>query len=531
LDLDVLKPNESQELMLKIWNSTIDYSLQSSDDPAWSEIARLCGYLPLALRTATSLLANTPGLSPPLYAQELKDEHSRLKQISDEGVELSVDATFNLSYNQLDIVTQKTFLNLSVFPVDFDSNAEEIICQDEGLRNLRELVRWSLVDYRPIEPDYGRYNLHDLVRLFALSRQSDNASEEIHKRHAEYFKTQLSEADDLYQKGGNNIQAGLALFDREKANILAGQEWAGKNLDTSSFAAELCMSYPAAGIHVLDLRLNPTEKIVWLENGLKAAKRLKDLPMESVHLGYMGRAYLELSQLRKAIEFFEQALKISREIGDRRGEENHLSGLGRACMDLGQLQKAIEFFEQALKISREIGDRSGEASRLGNLGLAYSYMGDRQKAIKYYKQALKISREIGDHRAEGNHLNNLGVVYHNLHNPLKAIEHYEQALKIACEIGDRRGEGRRLGNLGLAYSDLSDPHKAIDYYEQALKILRDIGDMQGEGNHLFNMSFSLQALGQRENAISLAKSALAIYEQIESPHAETVRQQLAEWSA
>lgn len=186
--------------------------MQSSDDPAWSEIARLCGYLPLALRAAASLLANTPGLSPPLYAQELKDEHSRLKQISDEGVELSVDATFNLSYNQLDIVTQKTFLNLSVFPVDFDSNAEEIICQDEGLRNLRELVRWSLVDYRPIEPDYGRYNLHDLVRLFALSRQSDNASEEIHKRHAEYFKTQLSEADDLYQKGGNNIQAGLALL-------------------------------------------------------------------------------------------------------------------------------------------------------------------------------------------------------------------------------------------------------------------------------------------------------------------------------
>jgi hypothetical protein len=41
----------------------------------------------------------------------------------------------------------------------------------------------------------------------------------------------------------------------------------------------------------------------------------------------------------------------------------------------------------------------------------------------------------------------------------------------------------------------------------------------------------LQALGQRENAISMARSALEIFEQIQSPHAETVRKQLAEWGA
>ena len=78
---------------------------------------------------------------------------------------------------------------------------------------------------------------------------------------------------------------------------------------------------------------------------------------------------------------------------------------------------------------------------------------------------------------------------------------------------------------------LGEPRKAIEFYEQALKISREIGDRRGEGNHLFNMSLSLQALGQQEKAIPLAKSALAIFEQIESPHAETVRQKLAEWGA
>ncbi|WP_187287836.1 hypothetical protein [Methanothrix harundinacea] len=45
------------------------------------------------------------------------------------------------------------------------------------------------------------------------------------------------------------------------------------------------------------------------------------------------------------------------------------------------------------------------------------------------------------------------------------------------------------------------------------------------------MTLSLHALGQNEKAVSLARSALAIYEEIESPHAETVRRKLAEWGS
>jgi hypothetical protein len=43
------------------------------------------------------------------------------------------------------------------------------------------------------------------------------------------------------------------------------------------------------------------------------------------------------------------------------------------------------------------------------------------------------------------------------------------------------------------------------------------------------MSLSLDKLGQRAEAIESARSALKIFEQIESPNAERVRQQLAEW--
>ena len=110
-----------------------------------------------------------------------------------------------------------------------------------------------------------------------------------------------------------------------------------------------------------------------------------------------------------------------------------------------------------------------------------------------------------------------------------AIEFYEQGLVIDREIGDRRGEGAALGNLGLAYADLGETRKAIEFYEQQLTITREIGDRRGEGNALWNMSLALRELGEQDRAVALAEEALRIHEQIESPHADKVRNTLAQW--
>ena len=101
-DLDVLKPEEALELLLKVCCSTSDSAEPPRADPAWSEIARLCGFLPLALRAAASYLANSEDLSPAHYAEELKEERTRLEKIGEEGVEMSVDASFSLSFQRLD---------------------------------------------------------------------------------------------------------------------------------------------------------------------------------------------------------------------------------------------------------------------------------------------------------------------------------------------------------------------------------------------------------------------------------------------
>jgi tetratricopeptide (TPR) repeat protein len=487
LDLDVFSQDEAVEFLSNVYKPNSSPDEHKDEREVWNEIARLCGRLPLALRTAGSLLANTQDLRPSQYVKELGDELGRLERLGNEGVDLDVRASFNLSYVRLSPKTARVFQKISVFPADFDYRAEEYICEDKDHTHLSELVRWSFVEFKKEE---GRYHLHDLVRLFAAEKLEDEGGKagrnDAFQRHAEYFRDVLSLATEIYENG--DALAGLRRFDLERINIEAGWAWAKRNLASNNTAASICNAILDRP-YLLELRMHPQERISWLKTALSAARQLKNNRMEGVHLGNLGLAFAALGDARKAIEYYEQALMISREIGDRRGEGKRLGNLGLAYFHLGETRKAIEYYEQALKISREIRDRRGEGKRLGNLGLAYSDLGETHKAIEYHEQALRISREIGD----------------------------------------RSGEAADLGNLGRAYSDLGETRKAIELYEQSLAISREIGDRICEGYALFNMSLAFYELDERDHGIDFAKSALETFEQIKSPVANQVRHQLAEW--
>ncbi|HJQ35251.1 MAG TPA: tetratricopeptide repeat protein [Pyrinomonadaceae bacterium] len=434
-------------------------------------ICYLCGYLPLAIRAAGSLLDVTLDLDPNVYAEQLRDERRRLELIGAENVDLGVEASFGLSYARLSSDAARVFRQLSVFPATFDARAEETICEDPGHRHLSDLLRRNLVRFNP---ETQRYSLHDLARLFADSRMTDDERHATHLRHAGYYLIVLGECGALYLKGGDAIKSGLALFDIERRNVEAGQEWACQHSSEDEAAAQLCDGYPSVGIHILNLRQHPRELISWLEAALASARRLSDRASEEGHSINLGNVYRNVGEVRRAIELYEQAFVIAREIGDRDGEGTTLGNLGSAYADLGETRRAIELYEQWLVIAREIGDRRREGQALGNLGIAYGELGEHRHAVEFHEQALVVLREIGDRRAEAAVLGNLGVTHESLGEPRRALEFYEQDLIIAREIGDYFGEACMLFNKGLILYELDDRTQAIAYVETALKILKRI---------------------------------------------------------
>jgi len=290
--LDTMKPEEGRDLLLKISPRIGDRA---------EELARLCGHLPLALRAAASFLAVQTDLKPSVYLEELRSERTRLEKIGREGVDLDLEACFDLSYSRLPAETARIFRMLSVFPSDFDAAAEEVICQDEGHQHLSELLRWSLVEF-PRPEGEGRYHLHDLVRLFAVSLQ--DGDKDLNLRHATYYQELLWKANNLLLQGKDSTHRGLQLFDLEWTNIQRGQNWTATNADEDIEAARICSNFAWTG-DILSLRLHPQENVRWLLAALSAARRLESKEAQGAHLGNLGIAYKNLGEPRKAIEFHE----------------------------------------------------------------------------------------------------------------------------------------------------------------------------------------------------------------------------------
>jgi tetratricopeptide (TPR) repeat protein len=569
--LDYLSPEESQELLLKLAPKLKGYE---------QEAAKLCGNLPLALKTVAGMVKSQSIVKPSEILARLRSKQDKLA---------SVDAAFQVSYEVLAKESQKRWALLSVFLTGFDLPAAAAVW-NEGVIGpsqrafMQVLVNASLVEWNEVS---GRFRLHDLVRQFCDGKLAAAERTAAMLRYAAHYRDVGDEAKQLYLKGGENVRHGLALFDRERTHIEAAFAFLADKISlpsgrdalprvhaepqlgpTETDAATLLVSLVDAVAYTSNLRFHPHQRIRWLEAQRDAARIIKnrhaegaaignlglayadlgdahkaiefyeqrlvareigDRRGEGATLGNLGNAYAALGDTRKAIEFHEQALVIMREIGDRRAEDSILGNLGTAYAALGDARKAIEYHEQALVIDREIGDRRGEGSDLGNLGTAYAKLGDARKAIEFYEQALVIAREIGDRYGEGNALGNLGLAYRQLGDTHRAVEFHEQALVIAREIGDRLGEGQDLGNLGNAYADLGDARKAIEFYEQRLVIAREIGDRRGEGNALWNSALALDKLGKRAQAIPRAEAALKIREAIEDPNAAKVRTALAEW--
>jgi tetratricopeptide (TPR) repeat protein len=521
-NLDKLPPADARDLLLRIAPR-----LKKEKTDQLDELARLCGYLPLALRAVASALQEKKNISPADYADRLKEtgEHLVLKEI-DPSLQKSVGAALQSSYELLSDDLRQKLCFLAIFPDTFDLAATAAVWEvspETSQDAMGELFAYSLVEFDEITE---RYNLHDLVRLFADQLLNADERYTAQKRHAGYYLKILAAADDLYLKGSESLTQGLALFDLEVTNIRAGHDWVVAHQQDDNSIAEWCCKYPAAGAYCLSLRQHPRERIRWLEPALAAARHLKQRDWEGQMLGNLGLAYKRLSEYRRAIDYYEQRLQIAHETGDRLGESRGLGNLGIAYDNLGEHRRAIEYHEQALVIDKALGDRRGEGQDLGNLGTAYFSLREYRRAIDYHEQALVIDKALGDRQGESQDLGNLGIAYYMLGERRRAIEYFEQSLTIKREIGDRLGEGAALGNLGVAYIRLGEYRHGIEYYEQQLQITREIGDRLGEANSLFNSALAFDRLGDRPAAIAQAEAALRIFEAIESPSASGVRHQL-----
>ncbi len=488
LRLDTLDPHEAGLVLARLLGA----ERVGAEPEASAELARLCGYLPLALRIAAAQLARHPDRPVADLVDRLRTG-DRLAVLEIEGDEQSaVRAAFDLSYVALKPEARRLFRLAGLVPgADLTAPAASALAGPTAERALAQLADAHLFD----EPAPGRYLLHDLLRLYAqaLSAAEDGPAERdgaLRRLYDFYLHTTDAAARLLYPQmqrlplpappvpveGFADPGAALAWLEAERANLVAAVERAAADARPVAWLlVDALRGYFWMRRHTAD----------WLAAGgaaLAAAGAAGELAgLAAAHL-CLAQARRFLSDHGAAEAHFAEAVAQAGRAGWRQGEAAATGSIANLYRDQGRLAEAAAYHRRAGDIFRETGEPGGEAVSLTNLGNVQVDSGLLAEAAVNLAEALSIYRSIGAHNAQAHVLNSLGCAYHLQGRPEAAIDHLEQALALHRAAGSREGEADTLNNLAEVHLTAGRPEVARGLAADSLAIAVDAGDRRVEAD-------------------------------------------------
>ena len=527
ISLGTLSPAEAVALLARLADRS---DLGSGAGPA-GEIARLCGYLPLAIGMLAQQLRHHPARTGAELAAGLAAARDRLAVMRAEN--LSVAAAFDLSYTDLSQAQQRLFGRLGLTPgTDIDAYAVAAL-NDISLESARSQLD-ELYDHHLItEPAPGRYLLHDLLREYARALAAADDTAESHAavgRLVNYYAHVAAAASRhiaTWTTAGGRLppasppasvpqlatsSEAAAWLESERPNLHAAVNYAATHEMPRHAVAIAC----AVG-GFLRARGHWGQAAEQYQAALIAAREAGDRPGQAGVLDELGLLQQLTSDYPVATATLAEAIGLLRDLGDLPGQAYALNHLGLVQVDMADYPAAAASHRQALALARDAGDQLAEAVSLIDLGLVQQMTGDYQAAAASYEQALPLARSVGSAFDEADALCELGAVQRLTGDYPAAIASEHQALDLFGHLGDRLGQAWALDELGLVHQLTGDYQIANACLAEAIELFRDLGDRHGLAKALNSLGeLSLRTSAAQESGSRHAQ-ALAIARELGTP--------------
>jgi tetratricopeptide (TPR) repeat protein len=507
--------------------------LASGEGPA-GEITRLCGYLPLAIGMLASQLRHHPARTAAGMAAELASARDRLGVMRSEN--LSVAATFGLSYTDLTPAQQRLFRRLGLHPgpsIDaYAAAALDGTSLDTIRRRLDELYDQHLIT----EPAPGRYQLHDLLREHARALAADDDPADCDAATGRvldyYLHTALTAGQQIpsWDTAPGTPLPGTppanapdlstpaqaaAWLEGERPNLHAAADYAA-----ASGRALHAVQIPAAMGDFLRSHGHWDEASTLDRTALAVARQAGDQPGQAVTLHELGLLAWLTGDYPAAASSLAQAVTLYSETGDQHGQVYALNILGLVQVLTGKYPAAIASHQQAVAVARGLGDRLAKAHALNLLGFAQQQTGDYPASAASLASALTLFRSLGHQHGQGRVLMDLGTLQTLTGDYPAAAANLQDALEIFCDLGDQPYQAWALNDLGMVQQLTGDYPAAAASHQQAMELFRDLGSRLGQAealNRLGELSLRTSATGRARDQYT---QALAIARDLGVPFEE-----------
>ncbi|MEU0882622.1 BTAD domain-containing putative transcriptional regulator [Lentzea sp. NPDC005914] len=498
LALDVLTPGEAHALLVSRVGAV------RADDA--DKLIRWCGGLPLALAIVAARAVQAPGLPLPALVAELADERTRLDTLDTGDAATSVRAVFQWSYQQLSPAAARMFRLAGVHPgPDITVPAAASLAgvsTAEARECVRELVRASLLT----EHVAGRFTCHDLLRVYAADRSSEEGTAEVRtaaiERAFDHYLHTLMVVDAAHHQRFRMIEDVPTPASGTVAEILEDRD--------------AIKAWIHAESAVLRAVIAQSDELGWHRHTWQLVWFIFDvIDSSSPWLDWLW--------------IFARARGAASRLGERQYVARLLYLEGMALGRVGRFQECRELLEQSDHAYAEIGDVPGRVRAQTNRAWSFMMMGQAHEALQAAEGALELQR--GDAGSTGPLI---GLVIHQMVEALVVMGKFELAYERCLEWETANSGGATPYLAGLQTQATANVLVKLRRYDEAVETAHRSLDLLGQIGSAGDLAHSHlllgdahHGLGDQEEARHWWSKTLAAFEYHQNPRAEDIRAKLA----
>jgi tetratricopeptide (TPR) repeat protein len=515
-----LPPGPATDLFARLAGRTLD----DGQRYVVTELARLCGYLPLAISLLAARLRAEPLWQMESLVAELVAAQDRLAFMCAEDIQ--VKAAFSLSYQRLPPVRRRFFRRLGLTPgSDIDAYAAAAL-GDVGLPAARRHLAALYDDHLVDQPVHGRYRLHDLVGVYTRALVAGDPAEQRDQaieRLLDYYEQAATSADrhiaprqhratcqqprfPMTVPALADATQAAAWMDAELPNLTACAMYAMSNGDDRrlvGMSAALSTFLRRAGSYRQSLALHRA--------AADAAGRLGSPAAQAAALYHVGVLLRRAGDYPAATDVLREARGLYRDLGDQVGEADVLTVAGIVRRLAGDYFMATETLGRALACFQSLGDTSRQAEVLSELAVIRWLTEDYPAATQLLDQALVLHREAGGRLGQADVLLNLAMVRRMTHDYAPATRILQQAMILYRSVGSQLGLAHTRLDLGVICRLTGDRPGATRFLDESLQIYREVGDRLGQAHALKELGILRRLDGDHLGAVQALREALPLY--------------------